>query len=174
MRQLSIFYSLYLHQKWDFLTMERPICLYCGHWRCNSISWNLAWVTSVHFPVSFILMRIENSVCICKEKNYYIRMFIWLLKFLKKIPYHFQISRPIKGIYKGDQIKIGWLWIGRSKFFPYFPDIFFPLWKCSVLLGNKIYAHHSWKLEPPTPLLLKGGYNNPKIESLGGGYQIFC
>ena len=126
MRQLSIFYSLYLHQTWDFLTMERPICLYCGHWRCNSISWNLAWVTSVHLPVSFIiLMRIENSVCICKEKNYYIRMFIWLLKLLKKIPYYFQISRPIKGIYKGGQIKIGWLWIGGSKFFPLFADIFF-------------------------------------------------
>ena len=25
MRQLSIFYSLYLHQTWDFLTTERPI-----------------------------------------------------------------------------------------------------------------------------------------------------
>ena len=73
----------------------------------DNLSWKSAWVTSAHFPVSFIkCMSIINTVGIRKEKAHYMSILISSLKSLKKVV----------------QTKIGCLWIwwrGRIRTFTF-------------------------------------------------------
>lgn len=75
----------------------------------NSLSWNSPWKSSVHSPVSFIiLVKIVNIAWISKEKRYNIKYFYLIVKVLEENPKTFflggkrkRLSRPTKDVQGG-------------------------------------------------------------------------